>query len=465
MKAIGNSLPFIILLCGIGGMLGLKSLKQDPPSSKREVLPQLVDTVAVEPCEDGFTLKVDGVVVPFREISLASRVAGQILKKSPSARAGEYVREGELLFEVDPSDYELEARRLKESLKQAGSSIEESDIEKTNIEELLQLAQKSLTLQQQEVARFETLKAKNATTTSRLEAVRQSELQSMNSLQGLANQVTMVNARRNRLLQERERANTMLEQALLNLSRTKITAPSDGVVMEDLAEQDDYVQVGAPLVRIEDTSKVEVRFSLRMDQLRWLWSSAVAEVDETQQSYRLPQLAVRIKVDIDGNRFFWPARLDRYDGAGINASTRTVPVIAIVDDPRAVQSAGKDANALPLPGPPTLMRNTFVSVEVPIRNSMNLVRIPTEALRPDEKIWMLKDGKFHEQEVKVAHSSPKNVVLFADPTMVAVGDRVIVSPLSMVSSELRLRDKDSLSTKDAAMSTADSETESDSESL
>ena len=132
MKAIGYSIPFMILFCGVVGLVGLSHLKKDPPQSPRTKQSALVEVRAVEACVHGFNITVDGEVVPFREINLAAEVEGRIAAKSSKARAGNYIHTGELLFQIDKRDYELEVRRLQETVNQAGSSIEELDVEKAN---------------------------------------------------------------------------------------------------------------------------------------------------------------------------------------------------------------------------------------------------------------------------------------------------------------------------------------------
>lgn len=447
MKAIGASLPFVILLVGVLGLVGLSSLKTDPPQKPPESTETLVEITPVVPCETGFTISVDGQVIPYREISLAAEAGGRISWKSDNARAGSYVRKDDPLFEVDPRDYKLEVRRLQETVKQAGSSIEELDVEESNANELITLAEEQLALQRNELKRFENLKNRNAASTSQLERARQSELQSLNSLQTLKNQVTMIGARRNRLLQEKERAITNLDLAELNLQRTKLVSPIDGVVIQDLAEQDDFVQKGTSLIQLEDTSKVEVRFSLRMDQLRWLWNSPGPESTEdapTSYTYELPQKSVLVRVDLDGNEFSWPATISRYDGAGINAGTRTVPVIAVVEDPQAVELTRK-SDLVRMAAPPTLLRGSYVTVDIPVGDDMNLVAIPNSSFQPDKTVWIYDAasepdrGTLRIEPVRVAYSDSEKVIAIADPEKLSVNDSVVVSPLPVAESGMALR--------------------------
>ena len=167
-------------------------------------------------------------------------------------------------------------------------------------------------------------------------------------------------------------------------------------MIQDFAEQDDFVQPGSQLIQLEDRSKVEVRFSLRMDQMRWLWNSVddvARAVDKACEdyTYELPQVPVSVRVESDGNHFIWPARLDRYDGAGIDSRTRTVPLIAVVEDPGNV-SIQRDKKALPLGRPPTLLRGSYVTVDLPVGQNMSLVSVPAHAYRPDKTVWIYNNG-------------------------------------------------------------------------
>ena len=105
-------LPTIILLAGVGGLYGFAKLKPDPPRKEIPPFVPAVETVAVIPFDGKLTLDVDGTVVPFREIRIASEVSGRIKNKNPQCRAGSFVTKGTLLFEVDPRDFQLEVKTV-----------------------------------------------------------------------------------------------------------------------------------------------------------------------------------------------------------------------------------------------------------------------------------------------------------------------------------------------------------------
>lgn len=76
-------------------------------------------------------------------------------------------------------------------------------------------------------------------------------------------------------------AGTMLERVKLDLERTRVVSPSDGMIVADLVEQDSFVSKGTPLVMLEDTSAAEVKTSLRMDEIARIWGGR--SNDETKK--------------------------------------------------------------------------------------------------------------------------------------------------------------------------------------
>lgn len=438
MKLLRYSGPFILLAIGFIGLVVLSSMRKAPQQKAATSKKALVEVAEVESCNEGFNIAIDGEVVPFRQVNLAAQVGGRIAKKNSQARAGNYVSKGDLLFEIDPRDYELDVQNLTENVNKAESSIKELEVERFSAMKMIELAEKSLKLQTAQVERLEGLKSKQATSSTQLDQARMTEIQSRNSLQTQTNQIDLIDARRNRLLQEIEQAKTGLQQANLSLSRTKIESPIDGVVIQDFAEQDDFVQPGTRLVQLEDTSKVEVRFNLRLEQLQWLWNAqpTSAETRKTagRYQYQLPETPVVVGVDLNGNQFQWNATLSRYDGAGITSGTRTIPVIAVVNDPSQVSVVGPNTGA----APPTLLRGSFVSVQLPVGSGMQLVAIPAEAYQPDRTVWIYDDGKLKVQPIDVAYSDESSVIAIASE-LLQPGARVVTTPLPVAEEGMELR--------------------------
>ncbi|MEO1993321.1 MAG: hemolysin D, partial [Pirellulales bacterium] len=230
--------PFLILGVGIGIFLALG--KQSPPPrapvTTVEAVP--VETAAVLPEEKGIDISTDGVVVPIREVTLAAEVGGRIIMKSPACESGEYVKEGTLLLQIDPRDYELDVERLQREVKQASLAIEEVDEEVKQNASSLDLAKKQVELAHREVMRLDGLTAEGIVTKSTYDLAVRDELTASNTLNGLQGKQRVLAKRRNRFVEGRSLAGTNLKRAELDLARTKVSTPLTGVVGDELAEED-----------------------------------------------------------------------------------------------------------------------------------------------------------------------------------------------------------------------------------
>lgn len=434
--------PFVILAIGVATFITLYSRRTPPASDLPENSPPVVDTEAVVDCGSKVTLETDGEVIPYREVTLAAQVGGRIVEKSLSCRAGRYVRQGDLLIRIDPRDYDLEIERIQQSIRQTAVNVEEVDVEATNTEQLIELAESELKLQQSEVQRMYSLREQKATSQSSIEASERKLLQARNAVQTLRNAVSLLQTRRGRYLREKDRLEVELEKAMLDRQRTEILAPVDGVITSDAVEQDDFVQVGTALVKIEDTAKVEVRFDLKLDELRWVWNrQVVAEAvgeDVAADSYELPPLPVDVSIRVDGRSFVWKAELSRYDGVGINPVTRTVPCVAVVSDPRSGREAGTEL-AGERTGPPALLRGMFVDVSIQVPPAHPLLEVPVKALRPRNQLWLVRDGKLCVSDVQVAMVQHDRVLLVPDESAVRAGDQAVVSPLALAVDGMEVR--------------------------
>ena len=263
--------PIALLLLGVAGFVALANRNQAPIRPQTPDLATLVETVAVEVHSGGIDFEVDGVVVPYREISVAAEVAGRVTFKAVNCRAGRFVVKGAPLVEIDRRQYALEVDLLGKQWEQAAVEIDELDVEAQGTASLIEVAEEDLELQQKQFERIESLVESGVTTDAQRDEEKRIVLAARNAVLTLRKELRMLNTRRRRLEKGRELAAAKLEQAKLDLSRTEVTAPIDGVIIRDDFEQDSYVQPGTSLFVIEDVSAVEVRSSLRMEELEWIW--------------------------------------------------------------------------------------------------------------------------------------------------------------------------------------------------
>lgn len=336
-------------------------------------------------------LDLNGLVVPFRQITVAAEVAGRIANKAENCRAGRYVEQGELLYQLDSRDFQLDLERLTKLRDQEYATLREWEQEKANVQKSQQLAMEELAIQEREIARLEKLPAGFASETE-LDQARRVRIASANQVQSFTNQLALLDSRRQRLELAQQLVATQLEQAQLNLERTEIRAPVAGLIVREMAENDSYIQKGATLCEIEDTSKAEVKCNMRMDQLMLVLDqkSEKEQADkDPNERYLLPPTPVSIIYRVAGREndtFQWQGRLSRYEGVGIDPQTRTVPVRITVDRPgdfRRGEAEPTESTATP----PALVRGMFVDVILHLVPQRNFVLIPKLGLRPGNQLW------------------------------------------------------------------------------
>ncbi|MEM9355720.1 MAG: HlyD family efflux transporter periplasmic adaptor subunit, partial [Pseudomonadota bacterium] len=290
-RIVGQS---ILSICLIGGAVAALPLlgPEDPPlqtASKLEV--PLVEVAAATLYRDGTTFAVDGVVRPYRDIDVAAQSGGRVMEKSERCQVGRTVSAGEVLLRVDPTDYELEVRRLKAELKQSESSLVELDVQIRNTEEQIALAEEALAINRRELRRVEEIRQPGVITASDLDSRRRDVVGSKISLQSQRDQLRLLKASRPRQQTEIERTEAQLAVAKLSLERCVIRAPIAGVITEEHVEQDGYLQRGSLVFTVRDTSRLDVRCSFKPDQLQRLWESAGVN---HRSSYELPETAVTV---------------------------------------------------------------------------------------------------------------------------------------------------------------------------
>lgn len=431
--------PFAILAAAAGVFVSMG--RQPPPTrsdAERDVaLP--VRTAVVTEASGQIELDLDGVVVPLKEVSLAAEVSGRVRLKTDACESGSFVTKDTLLLEIDPRDYELEVERLQREVAQAEIYIEEVEEELIQNDESLGLSQRQVEISQREVRRLEALKANRVVTESELDRALRDELTAINALTQLKGQQRVLEKRKNRLAEGRLLAETQLERVRIDLSRTQITAPFDGVIVNDPVEQDSYVSKGTPLVTLEDTSAAEIRTSLRMDEVARVWGSGSSMATGQRQpargggAYDLPDMPATVVFELGDRKYQWQGTLSRQEGGGLDTRTRTLPCRVLVPDPAGVTALdryGEPLAQLPPGSPTSLMRGMFVQVEVLVEAARTLVAVPVDAVRPSGDIWLMRNEELVILRPTRVHSNDEGVLYTAEDSGILPGDKVVVSQLA-----------------------------------
>jgi multidrug efflux pump subunit AcrA (membrane-fusion protein) len=423
----------VILGAAIGGFVALGGPKPPPRKAVEAPTAMPVRTASLEAGNGRIEIEADGVVVPLREITLAAEVSGRVLRKTEACNEGQSVTRGMLLFEIDPRDYELDVDRLEREVSQARLAIEEIDEEIVQNAGSLDLARRQVELAKREVARLDTLKAGRIITESEHDRALRDELTAANVLTAQEGQKRVLVKRRSRLVEAVSLASTMLDKAKLDLSRTRITAPTDGMVVEDKVEQESFVAKGTPVVMIEDTSAAEVKTSLRMDEVARVWGGRKAAAEGGGEARDIPESPAKVVFSIGDRRYEWDGVLSRYEGKGLDEKTRTLPCRVRVPEPRRVRAIdryGAPLATLPADAPRSLLRGMFVEVWLQVDVPRPLVSVPEEAVRPSGEVFVMRDGRLIVLHPRPFHAAAGRVVFDQEESGLEPSDRIVVSQLA-----------------------------------
>lgn len=219
------------------------------------------------------------------------------------------------------------------------------------------------------------------------EAMLQDAQSTMGRLEQLGDGVSEAEQDRAEVAQTRadaalQRAKAQEDLALLELEYMTLTAPFDGVVVAQMAMVGEGVAGGAPLVRMVDTSSLEVTIGVLEDELRGLQSGG-------------GEFTIR--------------------GGGVEV-TAELTTLAVASDPRS----GTWSATLNLP------ENSFaagvpVTVTLSIPQQQDATLVPSAAL-DGGRVWVVEDGRVRPVAVDVQWEGPEGLAV----TGVNPGEEVVI---------------------------------------
>ncbi len=431
----------VLVGVGVASFLVLRAMAPVPESRPPSSLIQQVSTIPAETYGGLLFLDVSGTVVPHREIKVAAEVAGRITKRYPACENGNFVRAGELLLEIDPQDYLLEISTLQAEIRQAEKRLIENQQQIEGEIKNIEIAKSDLEIQQSELERNR--RAGRALSQAEMEASQRAVNAARTQLIVRENNLQVLQTAELRLHAAIDLAKLQLERAELNLRRTKVTAPSDGVIVRTLVQEGDFANVGAQLLFFEDTSHAEVLANLTPAELRWLRENAPEDAETMGNGhpavYQIPKTEVTI-FDPNEPNVAWRGVLSRFDGIGRDDVTKTIPVRIMVEQPVVTTADGLRA----------LVRGMYVRSRMEVFTSGaegNLLSIPEVAVHPNGYVWIVRENRLQRFPVEIVNRTEmerdgklqKQVVVKNPAGTLLPGDAVVVSPINQPSDGMKVQ--------------------------
>lgn len=407
----------VILVLGFGAMMFLVATKQHPALAD-EVEPSIrVQVRSMSPERAPITIKGYGEVRAQDEVSIAVEVPGKVVEIHPKLEVGERVAQGDLLFRIDPVDYQSQLDRAQATVAQLENSVKAlRQQSKLDADRAIAL-RRTRDLAQDQFGRVQALFEKEQVGTRA--NVEQAEI-GLNQAKDAVTQIEQALALYPTRILEAESglaaAQAGLRAAEAALARTEIRAPFDGRLKMVRVEKDQYVGPGQPFVVLANDTLLKMSVSLdSRDARRWLRFSG--EQPETDSAWfrGLEPVTCRIVWPDDPEKHWWEGTLDRVEE--FDPRSRTVTVAVHI---AGQQALSRDANQLPL------VDGMYCQVEIPGKELENVYRIPRWAVTYTGTVYVAVDKRLQLRTVEVLRTEGEETLVSGG---LNPGDAVIVTRL------------------------------------
>ncbi|WP_051305454.1 efflux RND transporter periplasmic adaptor subunit [Desulfogranum mediterraneum] len=357
-----------------GGLLTVYLLETGPQA--RHLPPEQhavqVHTVTAHFGPSPTVIPAMGVVSPAQSIELKAELSGEVMAISEQLLPGGRFAAGEAMLRLDPREYQLALRQKKSAVAQARNDL---DLEEGN----QLVARRELELSGEEVSEVE-----------RSLMLRKPQLSSLETALAIA------------------RADH--ELARLDLERTILSAPFNGIVQERTVNVGSLVSSATTLARFIGSDRYWVEVSVPEAQLSWI---AVADVRGRGGA------EVRVyNPTAWGKERFRRGRVIQLLPA-LESQGRMARLLIEVDDPLALEAEQQ--------GEPRLLIDSFVRVAIQGTPLASALSLPRAYLRDGDEVWLLdRDGTLDIRQVTIAYKNQDRVLVTAG---VEEGEELIVSDL------------------------------------
>lgn len=324
----------VLVLVLVGAFFMLKRSHEKINAGKTNLISSeiVVSVAEVGETSTGTTLSLTGTLHPYTEVLVSAQAAGQIT--SLNAELGQSKSKGSVIATID--------NRIKELT--------------------VQTSQLNADKQKRDLARYESLFQGGTITQQQMDDAKMANIN----------------------------AQLQLEQAKKQLDDATITAPISGIITEKSVERGAFVNMGSPVVRLLDISRLKIRMNVSESNVYKLSTGDKAEV----VCEAFPDKTFAGKISYVASK-------------GDDSHNYPVEVV--------ISNNGK------------LKAGTFANVTINLPGKGSALSIPREALlgsTKNAKVYVVKDGKAQTRDITVIGGNEK--VLFIANGL-AKGEQVVTA--------------------------------------
>jgi len=398
----------LLLLGGTSIAVILYLMRPQPVEEERVEQVPLVEVVPLQEASGAIPVLGSGTVQAREEVTIAAEVSGRLTYVNPNFREGGSVAKGAVLLRIDQSTYLNQVRVAEADVAAQGVAVLEA-------EEEVAIAREELN---RFAARAQDTRGAASGDTRILppremepSAAQAAKAEESGASRGLATREPQLASAK----ASRDRAEATLSDAKLALGRTIVRAPFAGLVRSESAAIGQLIQPGETLGALVATGTYEVRVSLTADE------AALIPGLLTPSSGRV---AASVTTEYGGKIYRWPAFVDRAN-AILDSATRNIEVYVRVPSPLR---GGRPIDEADEGRAPPLLLGAFVNAEITGASLDSYAAVPSEAVRPGNEIWVVRDGKLSILKVRVIQRSDE-VAYIVEPSL-GQGGALVTSSLT-----------------------------------
>jgi len=363
--------PLAVLTGGGFGAYAIYNAKKQPIVQAPANRGPLVRTATVETSNEQLDVLARGSVEALRTVDLASEVGGKIVASHQALRAGGTFTPNDVLLEIDATDYKLRI---------------------TQQEAAVARAELRLTQEQAEAA---------------------AAIRAWQQIEGDKPADPLV--RREPQIRDAklavDAANAQLTSAKNDLLRCKVQLPFGGRVRSVHADIGQTVQRGQRLAVVLDTTELEVRLPIALQETAFVDLPLDGHVDDGPK--------VTFTAEFAGAQRTWHGSIVRVEGE-IDRRTRQLTAIARVGSK---------------PGDTPLLVGMFVAARITGREAEGVFKVPSAALHSGDHVWVVAEGakkdgeptyRLRDRQVEVLRTERTHSILRGG---VAPGEQICLTNL------------------------------------
>ncbi len=376
----------ILIILGAGAFTAFTLLKTGPTAKRAPAVrrAKLVEVTPIHFSNHRVIVKGMGTVLPAQETDLYPRVSGAIQWVNPSFMPGGRFTTNEKILQIDPADYALLIRERTSGLEQANSNLK------------IEQGQQNVALREFELL-GESIQAEDRDLILRLPQ--------LENLQA-----------------ERERAQSLLDKARLDLERTKITSPFNAIIKTREVNLGEAVTPATKLATLVGTDTYWVEVLIPVNQLQWLDIPGVNAT--TGSEVKIYDAAAW------GKDRFRVGTVIQLNGE-LETEGRMARLLVSVSDPLGQKATTPEGK------PPMLLMGAFVRVEMTGKELTHVVAIERAWLRNGDTVWLINAKNTLEiRTIEIAYRGQDQVFVSGG---LEAGDRLVLTDLAAPVKGMSLR--------------------------